>query len=143
MFVCNYLVYKYKGAKNIPLLQLLKQLSYIELTFTYMDFLAQVQRYIYTTNWIERVNRKYKRTINMRTSMSSEKSAIFLLAAVTMEQIKMAYNRRIYQFKNWKEKNKKEWKNRERKDELHTFKDTTSVVARFVFISNRIVSWLP
>ncbi len=46
-------------------------------------------------------------------------------------------------FKSWKEKNKKEWKNRERKDELNTFKDTTGVVARFVFTFNRIVSWLP
>ncbi|WP_045167288.1 hypothetical protein, partial [Prevotella intermedia] len=33
-FICNYLVYKYKSAKNIPLLQLLKQLSYIELTLS-------------------------------------------------------------------------------------------------------------
>ena len=93
--------------------------------FTYMDFPTQVQRCIYTTNWIERLNRKYKRTINMRTSMPSEKSAIFLLAAAAMEQIKTTYSSRIYQFKSWKEKNKKQWKNRERKDELHTFKDTT------------------
>jgi len=75
--------------------------------FTYMDFPAQVQRCIYTTNWIERLNRKYKRTINMRTSMPSEKSVIFLLAAVAMEQTKTTYSRRIYQFKSWKEKNKK------------------------------------
>jgi len=27
-----------------------------------MDFPVQVQRCIYTTNWIERLNRKYKRT---------------------------------------------------------------------------------
>ena len=75
--------------------------------FTYMDFPAQVQRCIYTTNWIERLNRKYKRTINMRTSMPSEKSVIFLLAAVAMEETKTTYSRRIYQFKSWKEKNKK------------------------------------
>ena len=74
--------------------------------FTYMDFPAQVQRCIYTTNWIERLNRKYRRTIQMRTSMPSEKSVIFLLAAVAMEETKKTYERRIYQFKNWKEKNK-------------------------------------
>ena len=74
--------------------------------FTYMDFPAQVQRCIYTTNWIERLNRKYRRTIQMRTSMPSEKSVIFLLAAVAMEETKTTYERRIYQFKNWKEKNK-------------------------------------
>ena len=75
--------------------------------FMYMDFPAQVQRCIYTTNWIERLNRKYKRTINMRTSMPSEKSVIFLLAAVAMEQTKTTYSRKTYQFKSWKEKNKK------------------------------------
>ncbi|ATV52020.1 transposase [Prevotella intermedia] len=68
---------------------------------------SQVQRCIYTTNWIERLNRKYKRTINMRTSMPSEKSVIFLLAAVAMEQTKTTYSRKTYQFKSWKEKNKK------------------------------------
>nr|WP_317231515.1 transposase [Prevotella intermedia] len=66
-----------------------------------------MQRYIYTTNWIERLNRKYKRTINMRTSVPSETSIIFLLAAVAMEETKTTYSRKTYQFKSWKEKNKK------------------------------------
>ena len=43
----------------------------------------------------------------MRTSMLSEKSVIFLLAAVAMEETKTTYSRRIYQFKGWEEKNKK------------------------------------
>ena len=44
---------KYKAQRNIAY-------------FTYMDFPVEVQRCIYTTNWIERLNRKYKRTIKMR-----------------------------------------------------------------------------
>ena len=52
---------KYKAERNIAY-------------FTYMDFPKEVQRCIYTTNWIERLNRKYKRTINMRTSGSVLKS---------------------------------------------------------------------
>jgi putative transposase len=55
---------KYKAQRNIAY-------------FTYIDFPALVQRSIYTTNWIERLNRKYKRTVNMRTSMPSEKSVVF------------------------------------------------------------------
>ena len=43
----------------------------------------------------------------MRTSMPSEKSVIFLLEAVVMEETKTTYSRRIYQFKGWEEKNKK------------------------------------
>ena len=80
--------------------------------FTYMDFPIEVQRCIYTTNWIERLNRKYKRTVSMRTSMPSDKAVIFLLAAVAMEEAKKTYARRIYQFKNWKERIKNEWKER-------------------------------
>ena len=80
--------------------------------FTYMDFPIEVQRCIYTTNWIERLNRKYKRTVSMRTSMPSDKSVIFLLAAVAVEETKKTYARRIYQFKNWKQKIENEWKER-------------------------------
>ncbi|MFC2318913.1 MAG: transposase [Segatella oulorum] len=36
-----------------------------------MDFPVEVQRCIYTTNWIERLNRKYKRTIKMIAAMPS------------------------------------------------------------------------
>ena len=85
---------KYKADRNIAY-------------FTYMDFPVQVQRCIYTTNWIERLNRKYKRTIKMRTSMPSNKSVLFLLASVAMEETKTTYSRKIYQWKFWKQKKEK------------------------------------
>jgi len=85
---------KYKADRNIAY-------------FTYMDFPVQVQRCIYTTNWIERLNRKYKRTIKMRTSMPSDKSVLFLLASVAMEETKTTYSRKIYQWKFWKQKEEK------------------------------------
>ena len=62
----------------------------------------EVQRCIYTTNWIERLNRKYKRTIYMRTSIPSAQAVIFLLGSVVMEETKNAYKKKIYQFKSWK-----------------------------------------
>jgi len=62
---------------------------------------VQAQRCIYTTNWIERLNRKYKRTIKMRTSMPSNNSALSLLASVEMEETKTTYTRKIYQWKFW------------------------------------------
>ena len=42
--------------------------------------------------------------------MPSDKAVIFLLAAVAMEETKKTYPRRIYQFKNWKQKIENEWK---------------------------------
>ncbi len=75
--------------------------------FIYMNFPIQVQRCIYTTNWIERLNRKYKRTIKMRTSMPSNNSALFLLASVAMEETKTTYTRKIHQWKFWKNNKEK------------------------------------
>jgi transposase-like protein len=34
--------------------------------FTYLDFPPEIQRMIYSTNWIERLNRDYKRVLKMR-----------------------------------------------------------------------------
>ena len=51
---------------------------------------------IYTTNWIERLNRSYKRTLRMRSSMPSPQSVLFLLGSVAMNR--KEYNGAIYQF---------------------------------------------
>ena len=86
-----------------------------------MDFPIQVQRCIYTTNWIERLNRKYKRTIKMRTSMPSNTSALFLLASVAMQETKTTYERKNYQWKFWKQKRKMNKTQRKERENLHTF----------------------
>ena len=69
--------------------------------FTYMDFPEQVQRCIYTTNWIERLNRKYKRVVKMRNAMPSAQAVIFLLGTVAKRETEHAYARRLYQFRCW------------------------------------------
>ena len=104
---------KYKAERNIAY-------------FTYMDFPVQVQRYIYTTNWIERLNRKYKRTMKMRTSMPSNKSVLFLLASVAMEETKDICQENLsMEILETKERkmNKKQRKmnKKQRKENLHTF----------------------
>ena len=69
--------------------------------FTYMDFPAQVQRCIYITNWIERLNRKYKRVVKMRNAMPSVQAVIFLLGTVVKMETEHAYARRLYQIRCW------------------------------------------
>uniref|UniRef100_UPI0035A1984F transposase n=1 Tax=Prevotella heparinolytica TaxID=28113 RepID=UPI0035A1984F len=73
---------------------------------TYMDFPIEVQRCIYTTNWIERLNRKYKRTIRMRAAMPSPQAVVFLLAAVAREETNTTYSRKIHLFKKWNKEKK-------------------------------------
>lgn len=82
--------------------------------FTYMDFPTRVQRCIYTTNWIERLNRKYKRTIRMRNAMPSAQAVIFLLGTVAKKETESTYARRLYQFRYWNVMKSNTTENKER-----------------------------
>jgi transposase-like protein len=48
---------------------------------------------LYTTNWIERLNRDYKRTTRMRGALPNPQATILLLGYVAMTRT--AYNRKI------------------------------------------------
>ncbi len=61
--------------------------------FTYLQFDYRIRSMIYTTNWIERLNRDFRRVLRMRTSMPGENSVIVLLGNVAMNQ--KAYARRL------------------------------------------------
>ena len=52
---------------------------------TYLNYAPQIQAMIYTTNWIERLNRDFRRVIKMRTAMPSEDSVITLMGSVAMD----------------------------------------------------------
>lgn len=67
-----------------------------KLYFNYLNYHVEIRRMIYTTNWIERLNRNYKRTLRMRSSMPSPESVVFLLASVATRR--KEYNMPIYQF---------------------------------------------
>jgi transposase-like protein len=48
---------------------------------------------IYSTNWIERLNRDFKRTLKMRGVMPDPVSVLFLLGKVALS--KLAYERKV------------------------------------------------
>ena len=54
--------------------------------FTYLRFPESVRRMIYSTNWVERLNRCYKRTLLMRGAMPSTNSVVYLLGSVAKEK---------------------------------------------------------
>ena len=54
-----------------------------------------------TTNWIERLNRSYKRTLHMRAAMPSPESALLLLESVALQMTTETYSHRLYQFDDW------------------------------------------
>ena len=57
-----------------------------ELYFTYLNYHPKIRRMIYTTNWIERLNKEFRRTFKIRNSMPSPESALTLLSKVTMDK---------------------------------------------------------
>jgi transposase-like protein len=62
------------------------QAAIYRLYFTYFDFHPSIRRMIYTTNWIERLNRDYRRVTKMRTSLPSPQAVMFLLGSVAKHQ---------------------------------------------------------
>jgi transposase-like protein len=84
-----------KWMKKYPSLKIYLEPRY-KLYFNYFNYHHEIRRMIYTTNWIERLNRNYKRTLRMRSAMPSPESVVFLIASVASRRTE--YNKPIYQF---------------------------------------------
>ncbi len=52
---------------------------------TYLNYVPEIQAMIYTTNWIERLNRDFRRVTRMRTAMPNEESVLTLMGSVAMD----------------------------------------------------------
>jgi putative transposase len=61
--------------------------------FTYLNYHHKIRSMIYSTNWIERLNRDYKRVLKMRGVMPDSDAVIFLLGKVSMTR--SAYERKV------------------------------------------------
>jgi len=72
----------------------------IKYYFTYLNYQHSIQSMIYTTNWIERLNKEFKRVINIRNSMPNPDSAVALIGAVAIKMTGNKYTYPIYKFKN-------------------------------------------
>lgn len=61
--------------------------------FTFMKYRPEIRSMIYSTNWIERLNRDYKRVLRMRGALPNEKSVLVLMGSVAMTR--SAYDRKL------------------------------------------------
>ena len=57
------------------------------------NYAPQIQSMIYTANWIERLNRDFRRVTRMRTAMPNEESVLTLMGSVAMDH--KAYDRKL------------------------------------------------
>lgn len=67
--------------------------SEVQNYFTYLNFPASIQRMIYTTNWIERLNKGIRRTLKIRNSFPNPESALNLIGAYLMD-----FENRVYKY---------------------------------------------
>lgn len=70
-----------------------------ELYFTYIRYHPQIRRMLYTTNWIERLNKDFRRTFKIRNSMPGYEAALTLLSKVAMDKEEEHFKYPIYNFK--------------------------------------------
>jgi len=67
-----------------------KQQEYL---FNYLDFPYEIQNMIYTTNWIERLNKTIRRTTKIRNSFPNVESALNLICAIIIDKEESNYGK--------------------------------------------------
>ena len=87
-----------KWVKTYPHLRHTLNRDDLDTVFTYLHFNYRIRRMIYTTNWIERLNKSFRRTLKMRNALPSPRAAITLMGYVAMEMGEKTYSYPISNF---------------------------------------------
>jgi putative transposase len=79
----------------------IKKIEKLELNYytTYLNYNFIIRRMIYTTNWIERLNRDYRRVLKIRGAMPSVESILALLSKVSIDRENNLFKYPINNFK--------------------------------------------
>lgn len=75
-----------KWGQNYRSFRSLREDSTYRYYFTYLNYHHNIQGMIYTTNWIERLQRDFRRVLRMRGAMPNEESVMVLMAKTAMEK---------------------------------------------------------
>ena len=89
-----------KWSKTYPKLKSTINRNDLETIFTYLNFDYRIRRMIYTTNWIERLNKSFRRTLKMRNALPNPQAAITLMGYVAIEMEEGTYSYPITNFKS-------------------------------------------
>ena len=82
-----------KWAKSYPRIGKMVESQRYRLYFTCYGYDYRIRNMLYTTNWVERLNRDYKRVTKMRGALPNPEATILLLARVAMTR--KAYWRKV------------------------------------------------
>lgn len=89
-----------KWQNKYPHIKILADKNRIIYYFQYLKYAPKIRSMIYTTNWIERLNKDFKRTIKIRNSMPSVDSVLTLMAKISMNLNESRYSYPVYKLKN-------------------------------------------
>ena len=89
-----------KWSKLYPFLKLLSNKRQMIYYFEYLNYDYRIRSMIYTTNWIERLNKDFKRVIKIRNSMPNVDSVLTLLAKVSMSLNNSRYTYPVHRLRN-------------------------------------------
>ncbi len=68
--------------------------------FEYVNYDFRVRAMLYTTNWIERLNKSFRKTLKVRGSLPSIESALVLMTKVAVDMGEGTYSYKISNFKD-------------------------------------------
>lgn len=74
-----------RWGKDYRAIKLLRNNADYKAYMIYLNYAPEIQAMIYTTNWIERLNRDFRRVTRMRTAMPNEESVLTLMGSVAMD----------------------------------------------------------
>lgn len=74
-----------RWGKDYRSIRLMRDNADYKAYLTYLNYAPEIQSMIYTTNWIERLNRDFRRVTRMRTAMPNEDSVLTLMGSVAMD----------------------------------------------------------
>lgn len=79
--------------------KMINDAEYKYVLFEYMKYDYRVRSMIYTTNWIERLNKSFRKTLKVRGSLPSIESALVLMTKVAINMGNGTYSYKIHNFK--------------------------------------------
>jgi len=83
-----------------PVFKKKKSTQRTRLYFTYLNYDLRIRSMIYSTNWIERLNRMYKKVVKMRGALPNADAAMLLLCNVAMTVRAYDYPVTSFRFEN-------------------------------------------
>lgn len=98
----RWLAFCRKWGTKYPTIKRMGEDERYRLYFTCLRYDYRMRSMIYTTNWVERLNRDYKRVTKMRGALPNAEATLLLLGRVAMTR--KAYNRKIPKLDYEKEK---------------------------------------